>query len=1400
MTGVLVRGIAVLLVWGLTAGGALAQVQFTDATTLAGVDGYTYDSPTSHSLGLNWIDYNRDGWDDLFLVRGGDPPVLYENNGLGGFNDVSGMLPALPTVEMSGSRFADVDGDGDDDIYIYTDNNFFCGGCDPSGPANLLLRNLWVENGNQAIAPLFEEIAAPAGVDDLAVVPNGGLPGHRAKTANFFDYDLDGCIDLFVGHTDRTDVNEPWLQDRLYRNLCVPGPYPTFEDTTASSLINDGTIPDLNRPVLGSFAGHLDAGIWPDLYVVNANVLHGSADTDVHRDLYYQNNGDDTFTESTGTTPGVGDPSIGDDAGAGMGIAVGDVDLDGNWDIYITDLPNNGLDATDGNVLMLGNGDGTFQDNSAIAAGVKSTSSWGTNFADVDHDGDEDLFVATMVGVQGDHLFLNDGTGSFQRDTSFMQAGPFGNRRGSAVADYDRDGDLDIAMVTNDGPLVLMRNDSVKQGPWLQVTLSTTCPNTNLNAIGAVVRVREGGAERMRQITGGSSAHSQNSQVSRDEVIVRWPGAGSETLTNVAVDGRINLVHGSIDPDTCLAGTDTDNDGLFDSEEIAVGTDPADADSDDDGVGDLIEVGSVSSPMDTDTDGTIDALDPDDDNDTVPTIAEDADGDGNPANDDADGDGIPDYRETDADDDGFTDDVDNCPAAANPSQSDVNGDGIGDACQPDDVDEDGWPNDDDNCPVVENPGQEDGDTNGFGDACEDTNSVARQWNDELLNAIRRDLARPTVHARNLYHVSAAMWDAWAAYDVAQQLLHLERATAVDVAAARAEAISFASYRILKARFANSPGVEWVNVSFDFKMDYLGYDKGFTSTVGNTAAALGNRIAATVLAFGLTDGANEQNGYANQYYMPVNEPLIMALPGNPDIADKNHWQPLALEFFIDQSGNPIPGGSGEFLSPEWGSVTPFALSPNDASFYNRDGFTYWVYHEADGPTLLGTPTAEDYLDGFEMVSLWSSHLDPSDGVMWDSSPAANGNAPLPDPSEWRDYYDFENGNDWGTGYPDGNPVTGEPYAEQWVPRADYARCLAEFWADGPDSETPPGHWFSVANYVMDNIAAKQIGGTGPVVDDLEWDVKLYVTLGGTMHDVAVAIWGWKGWYDYIRPVSALRAMAEAGQRSDAGLPSYHPEGFELRAGFIELITAASSAPGQRHYHLADYVDEVAIKAWRGPDFIADPDTDVAGVGWIRAKEWWPYQRPSFVTPPFAGFPSGHSAYSRAAAQVMDQFTGDPFFPGGMGEFHTPQNEFLVFEDGPSVDMTLQYATYYDASDQTSLSRIWGGIHPPVDDIVSRHVGAQIATDAYDYAMEIFSPAPCADGSDNDLDGFIDHDGGAWYNGGVPITAPDPTCQGSSWGEESVAAPRCGLGAELVLLLVPLAVILRRRSGERRDWRL
>lgn len=615
-------------------------------------------------------------------------------------------------------------------------------------------------------------------------------------------------------------------------------------------------------------------------------------------------------------------------------------------------------------------------------------------------------------------------------------------------------------------------------------------------------------------------------------------------------------------------------------------------------------------------------------------------------------------------------------------------------------------------------------------------SVARGWNEVVLEAIRNDFARPTVHARNLFHISAAMYDAWAVYDEVAEPFFLGRShrgffipfagieTPADKQAAQEEAISYAVYRLINYRFANSPGVERIRLEANSYMLTLGHDPANRSTDYSTGspAALGNYIAERVIAFGQQDGSNEADQYANLYYAPTNyQALDPTKPGNPSLIDPNRWQPLSLGSFIDQAGNPIPGNIIPFLSPEWGSVVPFSLKSGDLKIKERDGQDYWVYHDPGDPSYFDPDDqsqTDEYVWSFSLVSTWSSHLDPSDGVMWDISPASLGNIPfskLPKSAEGHpDFYDLLEGGDISTGY-DVNPVTGRPYTPQLVPRGDYARVLAEFWADGPDSETPPGHWFVILNYINDHpLLEKRFRGQGEVLDDLEWDIKAYFMLGGAMHDVAISAWGIKGYYDYIRPISAIRWIAGLGQSSDPQLPHYHPGGFKLIDGFIQLVKAGDPLAGPN----GENVNKIKIKAWRGHLYVGDPALDEAGVGWILAENWWPYQRPSFVTPPFAGYVSGHSTYSRAAAELLTLLTGSEYFPGGMGEFNATKNQFLVFEEGPSTDLVLQWAKYADASDQCSLSRIWGGIHPPMDDIPGRIIGHDIGIEAFEYALGFF----------------------------------------------------------------------------------
>src|SRR5262249_18491145 len=180
---------------------------------------------------------------------------------------------------------------------------------------------------------------------------------------------------------------------------------------------------------------------------------------------------------------------------------------------------------------------------------------------------------------------------------------------------------------------------------------------------------------------------------------------------------------------------------------------------------------------------------------------------------------------------------------------------------------------------------------------------------------------------NLSHLSGAMWDAWAAYDTtASQYFHSERATADDVEAARAEAISFAAYCMLKDRYQDAVGSGSSEASFTGRMNALGYDPHCNDRTGDPpATALGIRIATAVLAFGQTDGANEgpHHTYADGSYAPVNPPLIVQNAGIGPIEDPNHWQPLYLEKAVTQN-DIVTDKVQTFIGSQWGRGPPVAL--------------------------------------------------------------------------------------------------------------------------------------------------------------------------------------------------------------------------------------------------------------------------------------------------------------------------------------------------------------------------------------------------------------------------------------------------------------------------------------------
>src|SRR5437870_11832257 len=213
-------------------------------------------------------------------------------------------------------------------------------------------------------------------------------------------------------------------------------------------------------------------------------------------------------------------------------------------------------------------------------------------------------------------------------------------------------------------------------------------------------------------------------------------------------------------------------------------------------------------------------------------------------------------------------------------------------------------------------------------------------------------------------------------------------------------------------------------------------------------------------------------------------------------DPNRWQPLAFTNAVSQ--NNIPAELiQKFLGAQWLQVRPFAMARENST-------APWV--DPGPPPRLGGASDAPYRNEAVDVIRRSSELSPDDGVVIDISPGVFGN-------------NSPGAND-GTGRPL-NPATGQPYPPNLVKRGDFARVLAEFWADGPNSETPPGHWNVIANQVSDNpLTVKRIGGVsggGPIINNLEWDVKLYLAINGAEHDAAIGCWGAKNVYDTIRPI-------------------------------------------------------------------------------------------------------------------------------------------------------------------------------------------------------------------------------------------------------------------------------------------
>ena len=566
-------------------------------------------------------------------------------------------------------------------------------------------------------------------------------------------------------------------------------------------------------------------------------------------------------------------------------------------------------------------------------------------------------------------------------------------------------------------------------------------------------------------------------------------------------------------------------------------------------------------------------------------------------------------------------------------------------------------------------------------------SIARRWNEQLLQAVRRDLPRPTVHARNLFHVSAALWDVWSAYDD-RTLGYLVEESRVGPDTDVETAMSYAAYRLLTHRYGSAVGGETSTDCFNRFMAVLGLDPADTRTAGDSPVAFGNRVALAYIEAFANDGANEANDYVDPGGFEPDAPRLTVDSPGSNTNDTSSWQQIVLAEAVSQNGIPEGSGVRAYIGAHWGEVTPFAIErPEPGTPY------YSPPNVPGGERDLASAAVE--------VLRYGAELDVEDGVEFDSSPASYGNNPL--------------GTNDGNGY-ELNPFTGQRYEPNIVRRGDFTRLMAEFWADGPTSETPPGHWNTIANDASDHPEMQlRLFGEGEPLERLSWDVHLYLALNGALHDAAIAAWELKREHLTARPITLIRTLGARGQSSDPDGPSYARDGIPLVPGLIEVITEDSAADGGPHAHLSRYIGEIAVYSWRGEP--GDRDAEVGGVGWIRAVEWVPYQRRTFVTPAFPGYVSGHSTFSRAAAEVLTQLTGDPYYPGGLGS-HVLEPGWLFFEFGPSQPVEIQWATYYDGADQAGQSRLWGGIHVWQDDVDGRIVGDDIGRRAVAAASALY----------------------------------------------------------------------------------
>jgi len=526
-------------------------ITFTDVTAQAGIHfkhnsgafGETY-LPETMGSGVCVIDYDNDGWQDIFFVNsmgwpghssGKSYPALYHNNHDGTFTDVTHAAGLDVEMYGLGCTVGDYDNDGFDDIYITA-----IGG-------SHLFRNLG--NGR------FADVTAKAGLAD------SGFPA----SAVWFDYDRDGRLDLFVAHYVDWSLatDQACMLDGKHKSYCTPETYKgqsarlfhnlgngRFEDVTKRAGLEDASGKSLGIALID-----YDNDGWLDLFVTN----------DTQSNKLYRNKHNGTFSEE-GFTTGVAFSDAGR-ARAGMGTDAGDYDNSGRQSLVIGNF------TTESMTLYHNDASGLFTDETA-ASGIGPPSArsltFGTLFFDYDLDGLLDIVavnghVADDIGTvqpslhyaEPALLFRNLGAGTFE-DVS-AKVGPAFRQpivaRGAAYADFDNDGDLDLVITTNNGSARLLRNDNGNLNDMLRVKLVGT--RSNRDAIGARVTVSTANGTRLSAMVKSGSSYLSQSEFPLTfglgkpasgkfvNLEIVWPNGGKESIFHVAANQFLTIKEGA---------------------------------------------------------------------------------------------------------------------------------------------------------------------------------------------------------------------------------------------------------------------------------------------------------------------------------------------------------------------------------------------------------------------------------------------------------------------------------------------------------------------------------------------------------------------------------------------------------------------------------------------------------------------------------------------------------------------------------------------------------------------------------------------------------------------------------------------------------------------------------------